>query len=167
MWSATPTKATRVRIWTAAFWKVIPHSVLEAMAIAGYTAGADRGFIYIRAEYPLAIRRLQKAIEDATEMGLLGDGILGTDFSFNIEIAPRRRRLRLRRGNGADRLDRRRARHATATRPPFPAVKGLWDQPTVINNVETWANIPVIIPAAARGLPKSERRQQGNQGVSP
>ncbi|MDA3951924.1 MAG: NADH-quinone oxidoreductase subunit NuoF [Spirochaeta sp.] len=121
-----------------------PHSVLEAMAIAGYTTGADRGFIYIRAEYPLAIRRLQKAIEDATEMGLLGDGILGTDFSFNIEI---------RLGAGAFVCGEETAllasiegeRGMPRPRPPFPAVKGLWDQPTVINNVETWANIPVII----------------------
>ncbi|MFW5642983.1 MAG: NADH-ubiquinone oxidoreductase-F iron-sulfur binding region domain-containing protein [Alkalispirochaeta sp.] len=121
-----------------------PHSVLEAMAIAGYTAGADRGFIYIRAEYPLAIRRLQKAIEDATELGLLGDKILGTDFSFSIEI---------RLGAGAFVCGEETAllasiegeRGMPRPRPPFPAVKGLWDQPTVINNVETWANIPVII----------------------
>ena len=121
-----------------------PHSVLEAMAIAGYTVGADRGFIYIRAEYPLAIRRLQKAIQDATEMGLLGDNILGTDFSFQIEI---------RLGAGAFVCGEETAllasiegeRGMPRPRPPFPAVKGLWDKPTVINNVETWANIPVII----------------------
>ena len=121
-----------------------PHSVLEAMAIAGFTAGADHGFIYIRAEYPLAIRRLQKAIEDATELGLFGDKILGTDFSFKIEI---------RLGAGAFVCGEETAllasiegeRGMPRPRPPFPAVKGLWDQPTVINNVETWANIPVII----------------------
>jgi NADH:ubiquinone oxidoreductase subunit F (NADH-binding)/(2Fe-2S) ferredoxin len=121
-----------------------PHSVLEAMAIAGYTAGADQGYIYIRAEYPLAIRRLQKAIEDATEMGLLGENILGTDFSFSIEI---------RLGAGAFVCGEETAllasiegeRGMPRPRPPFPAVKGLWDKPTVINNVETWANIPVII----------------------
>ncbi|HKK48982.1 MAG TPA: NADH-quinone oxidoreductase subunit NuoF [Alkalispirochaeta sp.] len=121
-----------------------PHNVLEAMAIAGYTVGADSGYIYIRAEYPLAIRRLQKAIEDATEMGLLGDNILGTDFSFSVEI---------RLGAGAFVCGEETAllasiegeRGMPRPRPPFPAVKGLWDQPTVINNVETWANIPVII----------------------
>jgi len=121
-----------------------PHSVLEAMAIAGYTAGADRGFIYIRAEYPLAIRRLQKAIEQATELGLLGDNILGTDFSFSIEI---------RLGAGAFVCGEETAllasiegeRGMPRPRPPFPAAKGLWGKPTVINNVETWANIPVII----------------------
>jgi NADH:ubiquinone oxidoreductase subunit F (NADH-binding)/(2Fe-2S) ferredoxin len=121
-----------------------PHSVLEAMAIAGYTAGANKGYIYIRAEYPLAIRRLQKAITDATELGLLGDGILGTSFAFDIEI---------RLGAGAFVCGEETAllasiegeRGMPRPRPPFPAVKGLWNKPTVINNVETWANIPVII----------------------
>lgn len=121
-----------------------PHSVLEAMAIAGYTAGANKGYIYIRAEYPLAIRRLQKAITDATELGLLGDGILGTSFAFDIEI---------RLGAGAFVCGEETAllasiegeRGMPRPRPPFPAVRGLWNKPTVINNVETWANIPVII----------------------
>ena len=121
-----------------------PHSVLEAMAIAGYTVGASRGFIYVRAEYPLAINRLKKAIADATEYGLLGDNILGGDFSFSIEI---------RLGAGAFVCGEETAllasiegeRGMPRPRPPFPAVKGLWDQPTVINNVETYANIPVIL----------------------
>jgi len=121
-----------------------PHSVLEAMAISGFTCGASKGFIYIRAEYPLAIRRLQIAIEQATVMGLLGDNILGTDFSFSIEI---------RLGAGAFVCGEETAllasiqgeRGMPVPRPPFPAVKGLWQKPTVINNVETWANIPVII----------------------
>ncbi len=121
-----------------------PHSVLEAMAIAGYTIGADKGYIYIRAEYPLAIRRLQKAIQDATEMGLLGANILGTDFSFQIEI---------RLGAGAFVCGEETAllasiegeRGMPRPRPPFPSVKGLWQKPTLVNNVETWANVPVII----------------------
>lgn len=121
-----------------------PHSVLEAMAIAGYTVGADKGFIYIRAEYPLAINRLEIAIAQAREMGLLGENILGTDFSFDIEV---------RLGAGAFVCGEETAllasiegnRGMPVPRPPFPAVKGLWNQPTVINNVETWANIPVII----------------------
>ncbi|AHC13717.1 NADH-quinone oxidoreductase subunit NuoF [Salinispira pacifica] len=121
-----------------------PHSVLEAMAIAGYTVGADKGFIYIRAEYPLAINRLEIAIAQAREMGLLGNNILGTDFSFDIEV---------RLGAGAFVCGEETAllasiegnRGMPVPRPPFPAVKGLWNQPTVINNVETWANIPVII----------------------
>lgn len=121
-----------------------PHSVLEAMTIAGYTVGAASGFIYIRAEYPLAIKRLQIAMEQAREYGLLGDNILGSDFSFDIEI---------RLGAGAFVCGEETAllasiegeRGMPRPRPPFPAVKGLWDQPTVINNVETWANIPVII----------------------
>jgi NADH:ubiquinone oxidoreductase subunit F (NADH-binding)/(2Fe-2S) ferredoxin len=121
-----------------------PHSILEAMAIAGKTVGASQGFIYIRAEYPLAIERLNNAIDQAREYGLLGDNILGTDFSFDIE---------LRLGAGAFVCGEETAllasiegkRGMPIPRPPFPAVKGLWGKPTVINNVETWANIPMII----------------------
>ncbi|NQT57351.1 MAG: NADH-quinone oxidoreductase subunit NuoF [Bacteroidetes bacterium] len=121
-----------------------PHSILEAMAIAGYTCGADKGYIYIRAEYPLAINRLKIAMKQAREYGLLGENILGSDFSFDIEI---------RLGAGAFVCGEETAllasiegeRGMPRPRPPFPAVKGLWDQPTVINNVETWANIPVIL----------------------
>ncbi len=121
-----------------------PHSIIEAMAIAGYTCGADTGFVYCRAEYPLAIHRLEVAIKQATEAGLLGDNILGTDFSFTIEI---------RLGAGAFVCGEETAllasiegkRGMPIPRPPFPAVKGLWEKPTVINNVETLANIPVII----------------------
>ena len=121
-----------------------PHSVLEAMAIAGYSIGADTGFIYIRAEYPLAIQRLENAIKQAHEYGLLGKNILGSGFSFNIEI---------RLGAGAFVCGEETAllasiegkRGMPSPRPPFPAVKGLWGCPTVINNVETLANIPVIL----------------------
>ncbi|TVR60096.1 MAG: NADH-quinone oxidoreductase subunit NuoF [Spirochaetaceae bacterium] len=121
-----------------------PHSVLEAMAIAGYTIGSDHGFIYIRAEYPLAIGRLETAIKQAKELGLLGDNILGTEFSFDIEI---------RLGAGAFVCGEETAllasiegeRGMPKPRPPFPSEKGLWNKPTVINNVETWANVPVII----------------------
>ena len=130
-----------------------PHSVLEAMAIAGYTVGATRGFIYVRAEYPLAIDRLKKAIADAKEYGLLGDNILGSDFSFDMEI---------RLGAGAFVCGEETAllasiegeRGMPRPRPPFPAVKGLWDQPTVINNVETFANIPVIITRGGQWFAK-------------
>ena len=121
-----------------------PHSVLEAMIIAGYAIGATKGFIYIRAEYPLAIHRLQVAIKQATELGLLGKDILGSGFDFEIE---------LRFGAGAFVCGEETAllqsieglRGMPRPRPPFPAVKGLWGRPTVINNVETLANIPVII----------------------
>lgn len=121
-----------------------PHSVLEAMTICGKAIGADKGLFYIRAEYPLAIERLKIAIEQATEYGLLGDNILGSDFCFNIEI---------RLGAGAFVCGEETAllrsiegnRGMPTPRPPFPSVKGLWDKPTVINNVETLANIPVII----------------------
>ena len=121
-----------------------PHSVLESMAIAGYAIGADEGEIYIRAEYPLAVHRLEIAIKQATEMGLLGDHIMGTDFSFNINI---------KYGAGAFVCGEETAliqsiegkRGEPSLKPPFPAVKGLFGKPTNVNNVETWANIPVII----------------------
>ena len=125
-----------------------PHSILEAMTIAGYAIGASKGFIYIRAEYPLAIHRLEVAIGQARELGLLGEDILGSGFSFDIE---------LRFGAGAFVCGEETAllqsiegnRGMPKPRPPFPAVKGLWGRPTVINNVETLANIPVIINKGA------------------
>ncbi len=121
-----------------------PHSILEAMAIAGYACGADQGFIYIRAEYPLAIERLNIAIGQAREAGLLGKNILGSDFNFDIEI---------RLGAGAFVCGEETAllasiegnRGMPIPKPPFPAVKGLWGKPSIINNVETFANIPVIL----------------------
>ncbi|MDD5706209.1 MAG: NADH-quinone oxidoreductase subunit NuoF [Kiritimatiellae bacterium] len=121
-----------------------PHSVLEAMIIAGRTVGATKGFVYIRAEYPLAIQRLENAIAQARAYGLLGNDILGSGFSFDIE---------LRYGAGAFVCGEETAllastegrRGMPSPRPPFPAIKGLWGCPTVINNVETLANIPVII----------------------
>ena len=121
-----------------------PHSVLESMAICGYAIGANEGEIYIRAEYPLAVKRLQIAIEQATEMGLLGDHILGTDFSFHINI---------KYGAGAFVCGEETAlihsiegkRGEPTLKPPFPAVKGLYGKPTNVNNVETWANVPYII----------------------
>lgn len=120
-----------------------PHSVLEGMAIAGFAAGAQRGYVYCRAEYPLAIERVERAIGDAEKAGLLGDNILGTGFSFHIE---------LRLGAGAFVCGEETAliasiegnRGMPRPRPPFPAVKGLWGMPTVINNVETLANVPYI-----------------------
>ena len=121
-----------------------PHSVVEGMAIAGYAIGAQEGYIYVRAEYPLAVRRLKKAIQDARSAGLLGQNILGTSFSFDIVI---------REGAGAFVCGEETALIASIEgkrgmpnpRPPYPANKGLWGKPTVINNVETLANVPVII----------------------
>ena len=121
-----------------------PHSVLEAMTIAGRTCDAQMGYIYIRAEYPLAISRLNHAMEQARSYGLLGENILGSGYSFDIE---------LRLGAGAFVCGEETAllasiegeRGMPKPRPPFPAVKGLWGKPTVINNVETWANIPMIM----------------------
>lgn len=121
-----------------------PHCVIEAMAIAGYTIGAQKGYVYVRAEYPIAVERLQIAVEQAREYGLLGDNIFGTDFSFDIEI---------RLGAGAFVCGEETAlmtsieghRGEPRPRPPFPAVKGLFGKPTVLNNVETYANIAQII----------------------
>ena len=121
-----------------------PHSILEAMTIAGHTVGANKGIIYIRAEYPLAIDHLKTAIAQSREYGLLGKDILGSGFDFDIE---------LRLGAGAFVCGEETALLASTMgkrgmpipRPPFPAVSGLWEKPTVINNVETWANIPVIV----------------------
>ena len=121
-----------------------PHAVLEAMAIAGYAIGADMGYIYVRAEYPIAIHRLEIALKQAREYGLLGKDIFGTGFNFDIE---------LRFGAGAFVCGEETAlltsiegnRGEPRPRPPFPAVKGLFGKPTIINNVETYANIPQII----------------------
>ncbi|MGI6716486.1 MAG: NADH-ubiquinone oxidoreductase-F iron-sulfur binding region domain-containing protein [Eubacteriales bacterium] len=121
-----------------------PHSLLEAMAIAGYAIGADEGYIYVRAEYPIAVKRLQIAIDQAHEYGLLGNDIFGTGFNFDIK---------LRLGAGAFVCGEETAlitsiegnRGEPRPRPPFPAVKGLFGKPTIINNVETYANIPQII----------------------
>ncbi len=121
-----------------------PHSLLEAMSIAGYAIGASEGFIYVRAEYPLAVARLEKAIAQAKEYGLLGEHILGSDFSFDLDI---------RLGAGAFVCGEETAlmrsiegkRGHPIPRPPFPAVKGLFGKPTILNNVETYANIPIIL----------------------
>lgn len=126
-----------------------PHCVIEAMAIAGYTIGAQKGYVYVRAEYPIAVERLKIAVEQAREYGLLGDNIFGTDFSFDIEI---------RLGAGAFVCGEETAlmtsieghRGEPRPRPPFPAVKGLFGKPTVLNNVETYANIAQIILNGAK-----------------
>ena len=120
-----------------------PHSIVEAMAICGYAIGASEGRVYIRAEYPLAIKRLEKAIESARECGLLGEHILGTDFCFDIQISF---------GAGAFVCGEETAlihsmegnRGEPTTKPPFPAESGYWGKPTNVNNVETFANVPVI-----------------------
>ncbi len=121
-----------------------PHSVIEAMAIAGYAIGANQGYVYVRAEYPIAVERLSIAIKQAHEYGLLGKDIFGKGFDFDLEI---------RLGAGAFVCGEETAlmtsveghRGEPRPRPPFPAVKGLFGKPTILNNVETYANIPVII----------------------
>ncbi len=126
-----------------------PHSVIEGMIIAGYTVGANKGFFYIRAEYPLAIERVQKAIDQAYELGLLGKDILGSGFSFDLGI---------RLGAGAFVCGEETAliasiegkRGTPRPRPPYPSIKGLWGMPTVINNVETLANVPVVITQSGK-----------------
>lgn len=125
-----------------------PFSLIEGMLIGGYAIGASKGFVYIRQEYPLAIERLERALEKTQEAGLLGKNILGTDFSFEMELI---------RGAGAfvsgeetaliASIEGRRA--FPRQRPPFPVIHGLWGQPTVINNVETWANVPLVLQNGA------------------
>ncbi|MFZ7102971.1 MAG: NADH-quinone oxidoreductase subunit NuoF [Peptococcaceae bacterium] len=121
-----------------------PHSLIEAMAIAGYAIGAEQGYIYVRAEYPIAVNRLEIAINQAREYGLLGKDIFGTGFNFDLDI---------RLGAGAFVCGEETAlltsieghRGEPRPRPPFPAVEGLWRKPTLLNNVETYANVPAII----------------------
>ena len=121
-----------------------PHVIIEAMAIAGYAIGADQGYVYVRAEYPIAVERLKIAIEQAKEYGLLGQHIFGTDFSFDLDI---------RLGAGAFVCGEETAlmtsiegnRGEPRPRPPYPAIKGLFQKPTLLNNVETYANIPQIL----------------------
>ena len=121
-----------------------PHSVIEGMIIAAATIGASHGYVYVRAEYPLAVQRLDIAIKQAKECGFLGENVLGTGFDFDLEI---------RMGSGAFVCGEETAlmtsiegnRGEPRPRPPFPAQKGLWGKPTLLNNVETYANVPVII----------------------
>ena len=128
-----------------------PHSILEAMAIGGYAIGAHHGFIYVRAEYPIAVGRLEVAIAQAREAGLLGKDIMGTGFDFDVDI---------RLGAGAFVCGEETAlltsvegkRGEPRPRPPFPAEKGLWNVPTFVNNVETLANIPVIFTEGAEAF---------------
>ncbi len=130
-----------------------PHTVLEGMAIGAYALGARQGYIYVRAEYPFAIRTLNLAIDQAQRLGLLGKNILGTGFDFDVQI---------NRGAGAFVCGEETALLASIEgrvgepmiRPPFPAEQGLWDRPTVINNVETWANVPHIIDQGAEWYAK-------------
>ncbi|EGO64408.1 NADH-quinone oxidoreductase subunit NuoF [Acetonema longum] len=125
-----------------------PHRVIEGMAICGYTIGADEGYIYVRAEYPLAIKRLRIAMKQAEEMGLIGDNIFNSGFNFHLKI---------KEGAGAFVCGEETAllhsiegkRGMPRPRPPFPAIAGLWGKPTNINNVETFANVPQIITKGA------------------
>ena len=143
-----------------------PHSVIEAMAIAGYAIGARQGYVYVRAEYPLAVDRLGKALEQARERGLLGKNILGTGFDFDLEI---------RMGSGAFVCGEETAlmtsiegnRGEPRPRPPFPAQKGLWGKPTLLNNVETYATIPVIILKGADWYAQSAPRRARAPRSSP
>ena len=130
-----------------------PHAVIEGMAICGVAVGADKGFIYMRAEYPQVRKTLEKAVSDAAANGFLGKGILGSKFDFDIEI---------RSGAGSyvcgeetgliESIEGNRGE--PRLKPPYPAVAGLWGMPTVVNNVETLANIPVIMSIGAEGYRK-------------
>ena len=142
--SATRTRATPALSWTGASSRGDPHSVLEGMMLGGYAIGADKGFVYIRAEYPIALMRLKDAIEQAKEAGILGQDIFGSGFNFDIEI---------RIGAGAfvcgeetalmESLEGKRGE--PRQKPPFPFQRGLFDCPSIINNVETYANVPAIV----------------------
>ena len=144
-----------------------PFSVIEGMTIGAFAIGAEMGYVYVRAEYPLAIERLQTAINIARERGLLGENILGSGFHFELEI---------RMGSGAFVCGEETAliesiegkRGEPRPRPPFPAQKGLWGAPTVLNNVETYANIPAILFRGAEwyaqfGTPQSK----GTKSIRP
>ena len=142
-----------------------PHALLEAMTIAGYAIGASQGYIYVRAEYPIAVQRLKIAINQAKEMELLGDDIFGSGFSFNID---------LRLGAGAFVCGEETAlmvsiegnRGEPRPRPPFPAQKGLFGKPTILNNVETYANIPQIILHGSEWFASmGTEKFQGNKGI--
>jgi len=130
-----------------------PHSVIEGMVIAGYAIGASQGFIYVRAEYPLAVQRMQKAVRAANEWGLLGENILDSGFAFQIAI---------KQGAGAFVCGEETAliasiegqRGMPRPKPPFPSVAGLWKKPTVINNVETLANVPRVLRQGAQWFRK-------------
>ena len=121
-----------------------PHRIIEGMAIAAYAVGASKGYIYVRAEYPVAVSRLTTALREARRRGLLGNGIGGTMFDFDVEI---------RLGAGAFVCGEETAllasiegrRGTPKPRPPYPAVSGLWGKPTLINNVETYANVAPIV----------------------
>ena len=131
-----------------------PHSVIEGMVIAGYAIGASQGFIYVRAEYPLAVQRMQKAVRAANEWGLLGENILDSGFAFQIAI---------KQGAGAFVCGEETAliasiegqRGMPRPKPPFPSVAGLWKKPTVINNVETLANVPRVLRQGAQWFKES------------
>ncbi|MGM0379066.1 MAG: NADH-quinone oxidoreductase subunit NuoF [Bacillota bacterium] len=135
-----------------------PHRIIEGMAIGGFATGADEGYIYVRAEYPLAIKRLQKALDDAYDYGLLGKDIFSSGFDFDLQI---------KAGAGAFVCGEETAlmnsiegkRGMPRPRPPFPAQKGLWDKPTNINNVETFANVPFII-----NIGKEKYKKIGTEG---
>ncbi len=141
-----------------------PHAVLEGMLIGAYTIGADEGYIYVREEYPVAVRRLKLAIEQAKEKGFLGENILGKEFSFDIKIS---------KGAGAFVCGEETAlmnsiegkRGMPSPRPPFPAQEGLFGKPTNINNVETWANIPWILRNGAEEFAKYGTEESGGTKV--
>ena len=141
-------RATRARSWIAQALEGDPHSLIEGMILAGYAIGAQMGFIYCRAEYPLAIRRLELALAQAREQGLLGERILDTEFSFDIQV---------KEGAGAFVCGEETALMASIQgergqpwpRPPYPAVAGLWGQPSNVNNVKSYAYAPRIIRLGA------------------
>ncbi len=147
------TRAIRAHFMDRSVLESDPHRVIEGMLIAAYAVGAQEGYIYVRAEYPLAVQRLTAALREARRRGFIGKGICETTFNFDIDI---------RLGAGAFVCGEETAliasiegqRGTPRPRPPYPAVRGLWGEPTLINNVETYANIAPIIRKGAQWFPR-------------
>ncbi len=157
--------ATRAHLWTGAVIEGDPHNLIEGMLIGAYAIGAKEAIVYVRAEYPLAIKRLEKAIKQATEKGYLGNNIFGSGFSC---------KMRIKAGAGAFVCGEETAlieslegsRGMPRLKPPFPAQAGYWHKPSNINNVETFANVSwIILNGGAAFCLYGNRRQQGYKGI--
>ncbi len=165
--SATPTRATRARSWTAACWRATRTACSKAWRSRPTPSARNQGYIYVRAEYPLAVKHLKTAIQQAERTGSAGQQHLRHHVQLPHRHPAGRRRVRVRRRDGADRLDRRQAGHA-APAPAVPGGSGLWGYPTLINNVETFANIAPDHPQRRRrGSPRSARRRARAPRSSP